>query len=276
MVRVYFKGDRNDIRNLAIRLRDILSGRAPDRSGIASGFLLCLGFGALSDIKDAYVTKADGGTDEMGISWPDLSPKTKAYGRRFGPGEQSSLKQAAGVGRGARFAPGNNVGLLTAEQLKMWKKIFARTLARLRLSLPEDEAKARAAQIAWATLKRDYGARTKLDVYGNRKVQILRDTGVLLNSLSPGILTGGPAPSYSKPTAPGGSEQVFEQHPGSIIVGTNVPYAAAHNKPLKAKLPRRQILPDEDQVPDVWWERWLGIGMKALEAGSAILFREAA
>jgi hypothetical protein len=290
MATIHFRGTRQDVRNVAYKLRAILAGRADDPHRVGYGFLLALGFGALSDIKDAYVTKADGGTDEMGISWPDLTPETKAYGRRFGPGEQSRLKGAAGLGRQNRFAPGQNTGLLTAEQLKKWKRLFAQALNRLRVSLPEKEAKERAAQIAWAQLKRE-GAQTKLQVYGSRKVQVLRDTGVLLNSLSPGVLSGQPPfMTYTKPSGDGGDQQEFEVSPGRVSVGTNVPYAAAHQNgtrsgvvgPHKAGVAnrgavRRQILPDnEGQIPDVWWQRWLGIANGALQAGAEILFREAA
>ncbi len=277
MAPVYFQGSRRDVIRLAYRLRDILVGRQQDSHQVREGFLLSLGFAALSDIKDAYVTKADGGTDEMGVSWPDLSPKTKAYSRRFGPREQATLKKAAGLGRGHAFAPGGNRGLLTKAQLERWKQIFARNFNRLSLSLPVKEAKARAAQIAWAVIKRE-GAQTKLEVYGSRKVQILRDTGVMLNSLSPGVLSGTPpAMAYSKPSGEGGDKQVFDAQGARIIVGTNDPRAGAHNNGVPGRLPKRQIFPDNAaQIPAVWWQRWLGVGLAALKIASEDVYRDGA
>lgn len=276
MVRIAFNGTRADVRQQARRLAAILAGAEPDTQGVARGFLLALGFGALSDIKDAFITKARGGSDEMGIQWPPLSKEYLAYGRRFGSGEQAALKKAAGLGKGHRYAPGDKKGLLSAGQLKRWRQIYASRLARFLLSMDEGAAKGRAAQIAWATLKRE-GAQTKLEVYGNRTVDILRDTGILFNSLSPGMLGGiGPDATYTKPTGNGGDEQVFDLGAGSVAVGTTVEYAAAHNFG-GPKMPRRQFLPDSgDQVPDVWWERWFGIAIKALEAGAAMIYRGAA
>lgn len=254
--RVMFHGSRAAVTVLAYRLAKILAGEEPDGQGIARGFLLVMGTSALQDIKQAFITKARGGTDEMGVTWPKLSKKYLAYGRRFGPGEQSALKEAAGLGKGHRLAPGGKKGLLSQEQLKRWRQIYGHKLNRLLLSLPEKQAKARAAQIAWTVVKKE-GAKTKLEVYGNRNVEILRDTGILFNSLSPGV-----------------PDNVLQGLDGSVIVGTNVPYAASHQYGDKKRgIPRRQIFPDNDeQVPDVWWERWLTNGLKALEIGARRLY----
>jgi len=275
---VYFRGTRAEAKNIAYRLGAILAGREADTIGIARGFLLSIGVAALSDIKDAFITKARGGTDEMGISWPRLSRKYLAYGRRFGRGEAVGLTRAAGLDPKAnRFAPGRSKGLLTQAQLQRWRQIFASLVPRFYLSTGSIQfAKARAAQIAWATLKKE-GAQTKLQVFGDRTVEILRDTGVLLNSLSPGLLSGtpGPSASYSKPAGPGGDEQILAINAGEVIVGSTVAYAARHNNgDFENNVPRRQFLPDSGQVPQVWWDRWLAVGMQALEAGAAMLYRQ--
>lgn len=280
MQRVVFKGSRAELRTMVYRLGAILAGREADTSHIARGFLLALGVAALSDIKDAFVTKSRGGTDEMGIKWPALSRAYLAYGRRFGRGEKVGLTRAAGLDpKLNRFAPGRDKGLLTKDQLKRWREIFARMVPRFYMSTGNIQfAKTRAAQIAWATLKRE-GAKTKLEVFGSRQAEILRDTGVLLNSLSPGIMGGSPGPnaSYSKPSLAGGEQQIFELSAAQVSVGTTVAHAAAHNKPIKATVPRRQFLPDDaSQVPEVWWDRWLAVGLQALEIGAAMFFRRGA
>lgn len=270
MSRAVFKGSRAEARELANRLADLLTGANGQASGIASGFLSALGFAALSSIKDAFVTKAKGGTDEMGIKWPKLSRPYLAYGRRFGRGEQARLKRAAGLGAGHRYAPGGRKGLLTREQLRIWRQIYARTLRRLLLSMDEQEAKRVAAGHAWKVLKDEHQARTKLEVFGNRHVEILRDTGVLLNSLSPGRLA---SDGYRKPGGDGAQHQIFELRTASVIVGTNVKYAAAHNYGIPGRMPRRQFLPDdESQVPDLWWEDWLDVAVKALAIGVRRLY----
>lgn len=278
--KIHFSGTRADIRAQVFRLQRLLTGAEADPHGVARGFQLSLGFGALSDIKDAFITKSRGGTDEMGVSWPRLSPQYLAYGRRFGRGEKARLlRQAGGDPKLNRFGTGHNKGLLTAEQLKRWKKIFAQVFARYYASTGSAEfAAATAGRMAWATLKNE-GAMTKLAVFGNRQVEILRDTGVLFNSLSPGTLSGeGASTEYVKPNSDGGDQQIFSIGPGNVTVGTNVAYAASHQYgDAKRGIPKRQFLPDNDsQVPPVWWDRWLGIAERALEAGAAILFGRAA
>lgn len=286
--RIYYRGTRADVHKQANRLRDILTGREPDQGGVASGFMLSLGFGALADIHDAFIVKSRGGTDEMGIKWPPLSKAYLAYQRRFGKGEKTALMKAAGLNpRVHKFAPGNKVpggfwdggnrnlpsrmGLLSKHQVERWWQVYFQARDRFMLSTHGRAAKARAAAVAWAQIKQE-GGKAMLEVYGNRQVDILKDTGILLNSLGPGMLSGD---SYSKPTANGGDQQVFSIGAGQVIVGTNVPYAAVHNygHASKPKMPRRQFLPDnEGQVPDVWWQRWLDIGSRALEIGAARLF----
>ena len=269
---VYFRGGRQMARQLAYRLVSMVTGREPDSLGIARGVFTAVGFAALSDIKADYVRKATGATGEDGVTWPPLSPKTLAYSRRFGPGEKAALKRGAGLGKAHRHAPGGQPGLLTAQQLKRWKGIYASRLARLMLSLPAGQAKARAAAIAWATVKRE-GARTMLDVYGSRKVDILRDTGVLLNSLSPGEISGtGPSVTYRPPDTDGGAQQVFALFASGVIVGTTVPYAAVHQEGDPAKgIPARPFLPTHG-VPDIWSERWAAVGQQALTEGAKQLF----
>jgi len=273
---VQFRGTRSDISRLANLVGRILSGTEPDQHGIAKGFALTLGFAALSDIKDAYVMKSRGGTDEMGVTWPKLSQAYVAYHRRFGPGEKARLKQAAGLGRAHRTAPGNKPGLLTKAQLKRWRGIYSGLLRRFMLSEGEREAKSHAARIAWSIVKKE-GAKTMLEVFGNRQVEILRDTGVLLNSLSPGQLTGsGENIGYLKPGGAGGSEQIMEAEGGHVIVGTNVAYASRHQRGGDG-VPARPFLPDEQHpVPRVWWERWLAVANRALVVSVQIFFRRAA
>ena len=269
---VHFQGGRQEARELAYRLAGILTGREPDTLGIAQAVFTTLGYAALSDIKDDFVRKAKGETGEDGNTWPPLSPKTIAYHRRFGPGEKAALKKAAGLGRGNRLAPGNKPGLLTAAQLKRWRGIFASRLARFMLSMPAPAAKAKAAAIAWATLKRE-GAKTMLEVFGNRKVEILRDTGILLNSLSPGTMTGTDAGiEYQPPSGPGGDEQIFKLFNAGVIVGTTVRYARTHQEgDPKRKIPARPFLPTRG-IPPTWLERWKQAGSLALASGARQLY----
>ena len=222
-------------------LSSILRGTG-DTLGIGQGFKSAIGFAALSDIKDAYITKARGGTDEMGIKWAPLKPATIAN-RRIGQ-------------------PRGEAATAIRERQKIQKRETRKALARFRLRLPEGEARRRAAIVGGIKATQITG-KTKVETLGGRSVEILRDTGVLLNSLSPGELS---ASRYTKPSDEGGSEQIFDVS-GDIVVGTNVVYAGPHQHGTQ-HIPARPFLPDEDHpVPQSWWDRWLAAGVQALAAG---------
>ena len=255
MATITFNGGRAQAERLIRSILASLVGAA--RSEVAEGVFLAIGMAALSDIQ----------TGEDGNRWKRLDPKTLAYSRRFGPGEQARLKRDAGLGRGNRFAPGNQKGLLTAAELKRWRKYYAMHLARLAARYPMVQAKAYAAGIAWNKIKAE-GGKTKLEVYGNREHEALRDTGVLFNSLSVGRVTGN---SYSRPTVDGGEYQIFEALENGVVVGTSVPYAGTHNNGNpKRGIPERRFIPKDDDVPQVWLDRWLNAGMTALAHGLEI------
>ena len=240
MTQVVFRGKRSDLMSAVRQLGAVLAGRQSDPDQLARGFFSALGFAALSDIKDAYITKADGGTDEMGIKWPPLKPATIAA-RRVGPRD---LEQAA---------------IRTRETIR--KRETSRALRRFQLSgLSDGEARRRAAIVGGLAATRQTG-RTKVQTLGNRQVEILRDRGLLFNSLSPGEFTG---TDYQKPTGEGGENQIFEMRPGEIVVGTNDVKASTHQHG-RGNIPARPFLPsDEYPVPDVWWSRWLGVAIGAL------------
>lgn len=272
---VYFRGGRTLARDIARRLVLILTGQEADSLQLARGVFTAVGFQALSDVKDDYIRKARGAVGEDGVQWPPLDPKTIAYHRRFGPGEKSNLKKAAGLGRGNRLAPGGKPGLLTTQQLKRWRGLYASMLARFLLSMSEREAKSKAAAIAWATLKRE-GAKTMLEVFGSRQVEILRDTGILLNSLSPGQISGsGASIVYTKPTGDGGAEQIFDLFESGVIIGTTVKYAATHqNGDKKRGIPARPFLPQ--RIPQAWLERWTQTANQATQIAARMLYEGAA
>lgn len=274
MARVYFHGGRTEARRLIRGVVAALSGREVDRSFVARGVFLTLGFAALTSIQKDFLVKSRGGVGADGVKWPPLSKEYLAYQRRFEKGEKKALKAAAGIGKESRFGVGGNKGILTAEQRKRWKQIFGTRFQRFAASGGEKEAASKAAAIAWATIKAE-GAKTMLEVYGNRQVDILRDTGVLFNSLSPGELTGeGGRANYSTPTDKGGEDQVFRLLDNGVVVGTNVAYAAVHQNgnASNPKIPARPFLPRE--VPDTWLQEWTDAGLDALAAGVAMAVAE--
>lgn len=263
MSTVYFHGGRQEASRVVRALVASLLGKsAPGQAAeLARGVFFSIGFAALSDIQGDFVNKSRGGTGADGETWPPLSEKYLAYGRRFGPGERTALKASAGLGRQHAYAPGGKDGLLSKAELRRWRGIYAHLLARFAVDMPLGEAKAKAAAIAWNRLKAS-GAKTKLEVFGHREVDILRDTSVLLNSLSMGRLVGS---EYAKPAGDGGEQQIFEPLANGIAVGTRVIYARTHNEgDPKRGIPKRQFIPPSNKIPAAWLSRWADVGMQAV------------
>jgi hypothetical protein len=234
-----FRGSKREARGVFRRLAAMLAGKVPDPQGVVSGVQLAMGAAALSQIYQAFIEKSRGGVGSDGIKWAPLKRETIAYGRRTTAAERT----AAGDRGGPR-------PLLTPAQDKLWKRVFGTRLARLRLTMGEGEAKALAAKIAWAEVKK-VGGKTKLEVYGSRVVDIGRDTGRLLQSLGPGV--DGPSDN---------PDQVFETPPGAVVVGTNVVYAPRFHA-------KRPLWPGE--TPPAWVEPIGDAGMDALQAAAGLL-----
>lgn len=242
--------NKPQIAKLIRDLPGILSGKVEDTFGITRGFKLRMAFAFFSIIKEAYIVKSRGGTDEAGIKWPKLSREYLAYQRPMGQnGKGSRQPPVAG-----KLAPGGNDGFMTPDDLKRWRGIYGSTLVRLAMQVPLGEAKQRAAMIAWADAKRN-GVKTKLDVFGSRDVEILRDRGILFNSLSPGILRDDKVDAiYTKPS----EGQVLDLLPGVLLVGTNVEYAEHHQNGI------RPIWPKDGELPQVWIDEIVEVGVSGL------------
>lgn len=228
MPTVTFRGSRQDLRNLLRSIPRALSGQG-DPFQIARSIQLRAGVALLSKIQQAFIVKSRGGVGDDGIKWPPLKRETIAQ-RRTTVTERRQL----GIS-GTRVR-----GLLTSSQDKRWRKIFASRLAKLRTMMDEGEARATAARIAWAVLKSE-GAQTKLAVLGSRQVDILRDTGELFRSLTPGV--------EDKP-ANGADGQIFQVPPGRVIVGSNK--KPQHHRGIPGKLPARPFWPLDNKLPDAW------------------------
>jgi hypothetical protein len=250
------------LRELIRNLPGILSGRLPDVASVALGFRTRIGYAILSLIAPNFDELGRGNSGADGDKWKPLSKAYLAYGRRFGPTEQRDLRKQAGLSRQHSKAPGNKKGLLTPDQLKQWRKIYADRLAWYIMRESDDKAKAHAAAVAWIIMERR-GAKTKLEVFGNRTVQILVDTGRGRGSLTAGTVSDfGPGAQYQKPAVKGGMQQEFDvTNPNQTVVGTNVGYMGAHHRGNK-RLPRRRLWPEN--FPSDWWNQILGVAISGL------------
>ena len=244
-------------RQLIRSLPGMLGGSAADSFNVARGFSIRIGFSLLERIVDNFEVLSRGGVGIDGTKWPPLSPAYLAYKRRFAPGEREALLAAAGISADLK----SEKGILTPEQIKLWRRVFARYLARfLARGDKEEEAKSHAAAIAWIAVK-EAGGKTKLEVFGKRVVQILVDTGRGRSSLLPGyVIENGPAAEYIKVGA-SMSDQVFDMRPGSITVGTNIKYMAYHHYGRNVRK-RRRLWPEK--MPAEWFRHILRAGLSGL------------
>ncbi len=211
-----------------VRLPRYISGQLPDIHGYGRRFKMYVAHHLIDKIHEAFLVKSDGGTDETGMKWKPLKRETIAQ-RPLAPGEATELK-IRNLGRGGR-------GLLTLSQNRKWKGIFASVFKRMLLKVGEAEAKRIAARTAWAILKAD-GAKTKLDVLGNRHVKMLQVSLRLIKSLEPGHLSDD---AYSPP-----KEQIFQSHWGAVTIGTKVPYAEFQHR-------MRPLWPDVSAMNRAGW-----------------------
>jgi hypothetical protein len=99
------------------------------------------------------------------------------------------------------------------------------------------------------------------------QILILRDTGLLFNSLTPGISTGGHMPDRK-------AHQVFQLDPGSVTIGTSRVGALYNHEGRLPHLPQRRLWPAPRDWPKAWWSDVLSQGRQGLlEVAQAILSR---
>lgn len=225
---VYVRGDRQTVREAIAAIPKIAAGEVSEAQSAKNALLVRVGLVTLGRIRRAFVIKARGGTDETGLSWPPLSPKTIAYSRRH-PG-----------------VPKNRSGtrpswMLSEKQKERWWALYRIGLVRFKGD------KASAAKMAWAISKAE-GAETLIGKYGATQVEILRDIDLLLNSLSPGIDEESGQEFYGPI-----QEQVFRIGRGDVIVGTTRKGAASHHYGT-AKIPQRRLWPDPQNWTQDWWD----------------------
>lgn len=248
---IHFSGTSEDVRRLIIQFVASMSGRAGEFEPYVRGIKLRVGMVALACVQEAFIVKAGGGMGDDGIAWAPLKKQTIAN-RPMGAGDRQSMKGYGGhngkdkLGRIKR-------GFLSPAEDAQWRRIFATRKAQFiaRYGMDDAAASARAGQIAWATLK-SQGAKTKLEVLGNRKVQIGRDTGRLLNSLSPAIAN--PESQSIMVEARDVEDQILREEDGAVVIGSNVAYAGPFHK-------MRPLWPD-GELPPAW-------GIRVAEAAAS-------
>ncbi len=203
-----------------------LPQRAQQSGTIVNAVMTRIGLAILAHIKKAFIAKSTGGTDEAGDRWAPLSPKTIAARLRKRGKTQAKQPKAAKHSKAQ------------ATKTEKWRKEYIRGLKIFKGN------KAAAARRAWLVVGK---STIPFDKYNNNRVDILRDTGKLLNSLSP----DGNSP-----------DRILRVSNGTIIVGTRVKYALAHHRGVPGRLPQRRLWPKV--FPASWWKDILAQGKQEL------------
>ncbi len=165
--------------------------------GIQEALQAC-GMSVLWHIRQAFIVKSTGGTDEAGLRWAPLAASTLAARKRKYGARRKQKRDSKG-----RF---------TSEE--------SPAARRMRLIIR---------------------SRGRIPVHDRRpgSYDILRDSGALLDSLSPGSDS---------------PHQVFTVDRGRVTFGTTRPGAATHPHGSPSRgIPQRRLWPDPKEWPESWW-----------------------
>jgi hypothetical protein len=230
---------KETVRRMIRDLPRMLSGKKNDIYGVREAFWGGFAYSLYNSIFKAYIWKSTLAKDDLGNSWPDLSPRTKAYRR-------------------AKKTTRTPLGLLTPTERKRWWSIYKQFKAFFiqKRKFPVKKAKAFAARKAWSVLKAE-GAKTKLQVYGKEKFPVLIHKGRLVASLTPGAFNGTQYRARNR-------NQIFTVDRSGLTMGTRVKYAIEHHDPKKSYIPRRRLWPDN-------MSPWIRL---AMTAGTAAAVRK--
>ncbi|HUT88742.1 MAG TPA: hypothetical protein VMY37_04555 [Thermoguttaceae bacterium] len=197
------------------RLPALLAGRMYDSRGLATTFCAHFAYHIFDKISRSFFAKSLWGSDELGDKW-------------------APLKEATIVARESRREPRRGKRGLSEQHDRLWRRVFAHNFARLAFQIGEREAGARAARMAWATVKAA-GARTRKERFRGRRPPMNWISGRLKKSLAPGRRSAaGYLPS---------PEQRYEQYHGTLVLGTDVPYAPYVHKRRRLWPKRARMLP---------------------------------
>jgi hypothetical protein len=219
---------------------DAVTGQGPQSAPVRA-LQVRVGLTVLNKIREAFIQKAQGGADDSGLTWPPLSPFTIAYKRRhreIGRRGQVTNRWLPRSSQRASYAPSY---ALTPQQRDQWWRLYYN-------GLHKGMGRSHSAAAAWLIVKAD-GARTLMDLYGNAQVEILRDTGALLRSLTPGGVPDGEATSPPRTRL-----QIFRLERGQIVLGTERPWAETHHQGVPGRIPQRRLWPEPSAWPAAWWK----------------------
>ena len=206
--------DEEKVRELALHMARATSGVDPDTYGFGNRYWSAFAHSMFSDIYRAFLIKSEGGTDELGDSWEDLKPETKAYNR---PDARVGLQLHDN--RAVRHPELKVRPTLDPTANKRWAGFWLSNFKwwSLNKTGKNEYSKRLSAKFAWGYFKA-HGYPTLLGLTSDLTIPILDKTGVLKRSLFPAPLSAG----VYFPIDP---NQIYRYSGGRLTIGTKVPYA---------------------------------------------------
>lgn len=248
---IYTTATREEIRDMVRALPADIAGSGDDIHGIGAGFRSRLAHTWFSLVAEDFEKLGRGEPGADGRTWDRNSPEYLAYGKgpkssRMGRGQMPNNYKGGPAAHNGRLGRAPGTGDLNRGQLAQWWKVYSRYKGYYLQYYSLKEAKAKAAQQAWAAIKKA-GATTIISRLGDRPDQVLVDRGTLRRSLQPGELVDyGPDAEYYEQPA-----QLIEQEAGKMAVGSKVPYAKTHHEPKRKGGKQRRLWPEI--MPDQWF-----------------------
>lgn len=229
-----------EINHLVRYTAKCIRGTVPDHYRVGERFWSAVAHSLFESIFSAFIIKSNHGKDELGISWKDLKPETKAYSRSDARSSLTLYDNRAVNTPSLRVRP-----TLPPAINKAWGGRWLGIL--MKYNMETEAGKQIAAGSTWEYFKAK-GYPTLIGLTKNMKLPILRKTGALQRSLFPAPTKGG----IYIPLDP---NQICDIGRGTLTVGTRIPYAeaVAEKRPLWKK-----------RASKLWIDRALDAGRDAV------------
>lgn len=207
------------ITNLVYHTQRAIVGLEPDTHGLGERYWSAVAHSLFSSIFAAFLAKSRHEEDDLGQSWKDHDPKTKAYNR---PDARKNLKLYDN--RAVRTPSLPVRPTLPPAVNKQWGGRWFGLW--LQLTSRHGQGDSTAGKIAggstWEHFKA-LGYPTLIGLTRNLNLPLLNKTGTLQRSIFPAPLSGG---VY----IPIDSNQIYRREDGKLTIGTRLSYAVAVDK----------------------------------------------
>jgi hypothetical protein len=200
----------DELRRLLVHTAKAVAGQEPDTYGLSLKFWSAMSYSLFESIFAAFLAKSKGLNDDLGNSWKDLAPETKAYNRPDARTGLTLYDNRAVNTPDLRVRP-----TLPPSINRQWGGRWYGLYVHLFTAIGDNESKKVAGASTWEHFKA-LGYPTLIGLTQNMKLPILNKTGALQRSLFPAPLKAGIYVPIDK-------NQIFRSEKGRLVLGTKRP-----------------------------------------------------